>query len=353
MKKWGILFLTFVLLVSVFTGCTQKTESSAVVETEKPASSEAEKPAAPEAKPAETVTMRLADVHAEGYPTVLADKEFARLVEERTNGRIKIEVYPGGQLGDEKAVTEQVQFGALEFARVSLSPVTEFEKSLSVLMLPYIYRDKEHMFRVIDGPIGEKLLKKLEENGLVGLAWYDAGARNFYNAKREIKTPDDMKGLKIRVQETKLMMDLVSSLGASPVAMAFGDVYSALQTGVIDGAENNWPSYDSTHHYEVAKYYTVDEHTRVPEPLLVSRMVMEKLSDEDQAILRQAAKEAAEFERVEWAKSEEISKQKVIDAGCTITYLETNQEFQDKVKSIYDEFGADYKDLIDEIINTK
>lgn len=349
MKRFTSIILVLAMLVTILVGCAPKTETPA----SKPADTPAKPADTPAAKPAETITLRLAEVHAEGYPTTMADRELAKLVEERTNGRIKIEVYSGGQLGDEKSVVEQLQFGAIDLARVSLSPVTEFEKSLNALMLPYIYRDKEHMFKVIDGPIGDRLLGELEKNGLVGLAWYDAGARNFYNTKREVNTPEDMKGLKIRVQETKLMMDLVSSLGASPVAMAFGDVYSALQTGVIDGAENNWPSYDSTHHYEVAKFYTVDEHTRVPEPVLISKMVMDKLSAEDQAILRQAAKEAAEFERAEWAKAEETSKQKVIDAGCTITYLESNAAFQEKVMKLYDEFGKDFKDLIDEIINTK
>lgn len=351
MKRFASFILIIALLVTMLIGCGQKPAEPAA-KPDTPAPAPADKPAEP-AKPKEVVTFRMAEVHPEGYPTTMADREFARLVEERTDGRYKIEVYSGGQLGDEKSVTEQVQFGAIDFARLSLSPITEFEKSLNVLMLPYIYRDKQHMFNVVDGPIGDKLLVELEKSGLVGLSWFDAGARSFYNSKREVKTPDDMKGLKIRVQETKLMMDLVSALGASPVAMAYGDVYSALQTGVIDGAENNWPSYDSTHHYEVAKYFTLDEHTRVPELILTSTMVMNKLSPEDQEIFRKAAKEAAEFERVEWEKYEKVSEQTVKDAGNTITVLETNAAFQEKVQSLYDEFGKGYEDLIQEIINTK
>lgn len=334
MKRLTSFILSVVLLIMLI-GCEQK-----------PAEIE-------QVNPEEVITFRMAENQPESYPTTKADREFARLVEERTDGRYKIEVYSGGQLGDEKSVTEQVQFGAIDFARLSLSPITEFEKSLNVLMLPYIYRDKQHMFNVVDGPIGDKLLAELEKSGLVGLAWFDAGARSFYNSKREIKSPEDMKGLKIRVQETKLMMDLVSALGASPVAMAYGDVYSALQTGVIDGAENNWPSYDSTHHYEVARFFTLDEHTRVPELILTSTMVMNKLSPEDQEIFRKSAKEAAEFERVEWEKYEKVSEQTVKDAGNTITYLESNAAFQEKVQSLYDEFGEGYEDLIQEIINTK
>lgn len=351
MKRFTSIMLILVLLLSVVVGCSPK-EEAPPVSTEDTSTDDKQSVDDDKPEPVETITMRLAEVHPEGYPTTMAAREFARLVEERTEGRYKIEVYPGGQLGDEKSVTEQIQFGAIDFGRLSLSPITEFEKSLNALMLPYIYRDKQHMFNVVDGPIGDELLEKLEGNGLVGLAWYDAGARSFYNSIREINTPDDMKGLKIRVQETKLMMDLISALGASPVSLAYGDVYSALQTGVIDGAENNFPSYYSTHHFEVAKYLTLDEHTRVPELILTSTMVMDKLSDEDKTIFKEAARESAEFERIEWEKYELESEEKVKEAGCTITYLDSNAEFQEKVQSLYDEFGADYKDLIDRIINT-
>ena len=258
MKRFLSILLVCVLAASLFAGCSQSSQTAAA-------------PAAPTAAPteapkAEPIVFRLAENQPEDYPTTLGDKEFARLVEERTNGRIKIEVYSGGQLGDEKSIAEQIQFGAIDFARLSLSPLTEHEKSMGVLMLPYLYRDKEHMFKVLEGTVGEKILSNLEAKaGIVGLGWLDAGSRNFYNTEREIKTPADMKGLKIRVQETALMMDLISALGASPVALAYGDVYSAMQTGVIDGAENNWPSFESSKHYEIAKYFTIDEHTRVPE----------------------------------------------------------------------------------------
>ncbi|SET66150.1 tripartite ATP-independent transporter solute receptor, DctP family [Natronincola peptidivorans] len=340
MKRFACIFLVLVLMLSLLTGCASQSEEAAVDTPD-------ETPAA-----TETITMRLAEVHAEGYSTTMGNREFARLVEERTDGRIKIEVYPGGVLGDEKSVTEQVQFGALDFARVSLAPVTEFEPSLNVLMLPYLYKDGDHMFRILNGDIGNQLLANLEENGIVGLAWYDGGARNFYNTQREIKSPEDMRGLQIRVQETRLMMDLITALGASPVPLPFGDVYSALQTGVIDGAENNWPSYDSTGHYEVAKYFTVDEHIRIPEILMTNTKVMESLSAEDQEIIRQAAREAGEYQRTLWLQSEEESKQKVIDAGSVITYLESNEEFQEAVMPLYETHGAGYGDIIEAIINT-
>lgn len=342
MKRLLSILLVCVFAVSLFVGC------SSGAGTQEAAQQPKEEPKA------EPIVFRLAENQPEDYPTTLGDKEFARLVEERTKGRIKIEVYSGGQLGDEKSVAEQIQFGAIDFARLSISPLTEHEKSMGVLMLPYLYRDKEHMFKVLEGPIGTQILANLEkQSGIIGLGWLDAGARNFYNTKKEIKTPDDIKGLKIRVQETSLMMDLITALGGSPVALAYGDVYSALQTGVVDGAENNWPSFESSKHFEVAKYFTIDEHTRVPELILTSKMVMDKLSAEDQEIIRQAAKEAALFERAEWLKREEASRKIIEGSGVTITKLESNAAFQEKVMSLYDKHGADYKDIIDQIINTK
>lgn len=300
------------------------------------------------------IVLRMADVHSEDYPTVRADKKFAEIVEAETNGRIKIEVYPGGQLGDEKASLEQVQFGAIDFTRTSIAPLAEFNKDLEVLMLPYLYTDRDHMFKVLDSELGDQFLEGLQKDNMVGLSWYDGGARNFYNSKKEIKSPADLKGLKIRVQESKLMMDLVKSLGASPTPMAFGEVYSAIQTGVIDGAENNYPSYIATSHVEVAKFISLDEHTRVPEMILASKATMDKLSAQDQAIVKEAAKEAALFEREEWLKEEQKAEKEAVAKGSTITKLtaEEKQLFQDAVKPMYDQY-SDRKDIIDQILNTK
>ena len=206
------------------------------------------------------IVLRLADNQPIGYPTVLGDEEFARLVELYSNGRIKVEVYPQGQLGDEKSAIEQVQFGGIDFTRVSISPLSDFQPLLNALQMPYLYRDADHMWKVLNGEIGDFFLNSMEEKGFVGLVYYDSGARSFYNTKKPIYTVADLRGMKIRVQESALMMGLVRSLGAVPTPMAYGDVYSALQTGVIDGAENNWPSYDTSSHYEVAKYYSLDEH---------------------------------------------------------------------------------------------
>jgi tripartite ATP-independent transporter DctP family solute receptor len=306
-------------------------------------------------KEAKTMVLRYAENQPQDYPTTKAAYEFAKIVEEKTNGRIKVEVYYGGQLGDEKSVIEQLQFGAIDFTRVSLSPLAEFSKSLNVLQLPYLYRDADQMWKVLDGPIGNQFLESVKASGIIGLSWFDAGARNFYNSKRPVNTIADLKGLKIRVQESQQMMDMVQALGANPTPMAYGEVYSALQTGVIDGAENNWPSYESTSHFEVAKNYVLDEHTRVPEMQMVSSKTWEKLSPEDQLIVKDAALASAKAERTLWAERENASEAKVKAAGTVITTLAPaeKQKFQDAMAPLYKKYGAGFEDIIAQIQATK
>jgi tripartite ATP-independent transporter DctP family solute receptor len=213
-----------------------------------------------------SIVLRLADIQSEGYPTVLGDNEFAMQLEKKTNGRIKVEVYPLGKLGDENSTVEQAKYGAIDIIRVSASSLVKFDKQMEVVLLPYIFTSREQMFRVLDGTIGDKLFNGLQNNGkVVGLAWFDAGARNFYTNRKYIKAPEDLKNMKIRVQQdSKPMSDMVKVLGAEAVPMGASDVYNALQTGVIDGAENNLPSYLSFKHNEVSRYIIIDEHTRVP-----------------------------------------------------------------------------------------
>lgn len=301
------------------------------------------------------VVLRYAEIHPADYPTTKAATKFSELVKEKSNGRIQVDVYDSAQLGDEKASIEQLQYGGIDFTRVSITPLAEFNKSLNALSLPYLYRDVDHMWKVLDGDIGVSFMKSMEESGIVGLSWFDAGARNFYNSQREIKSVADLAGLKIRVQESALMMDTVKALGASPTPMAYGEVYSGLQTNVIDGAENNWPSYESTSHYEVAKYYVLDEHNRIPEMQLASKATMDKLSAEDQALIRECAQESAKYERELWAEREKASEEKVRAGGAVITTLDAaaRQGFIDAVKSVYDVHGAEYKDIIEQIRNVK
>ena len=301
------------------------------------------------------IVLRYAENQVKDYPTTQAAQKFADLVKEKTNGRITVEVYDSGQLGDEKSVIEQIQFGGIDMSRVSLTPLSEFSRNLMALQLPYLYRDADHMWKVLDGDIGKDLLKSTEDSGIVGLSWYDAGARNFYDTQHEIKGLADMKGLKIRVQESSMMMDMVKALGANPTPMAYGEVYSALQTNVIDGAENNWPSYESTSHYEVAKYYVVDEHSRIPEMQIISKQTMDKLSPDDQKIIRECAAESAKYERQLWAEREKASEEKVKAGGAIITRLsdEARAGFVKAVQPLYEQYGAEYKDLIQKIRDVK
>jgi len=329
----------FVLSVGILSGCSSKPSTD-----KKDATKVAAKP----------VTLRMSDNQPEGYPTIIGDKAFAAEVEKNTQGRIKIQVFPGSQLGDEKSAIEQLQFGAIDAIRIGAAPLAEFNKQIGVLILPYLYKDKDQMFRVLEGPVGEKMFASLAaDSQIVGLSWVDSGARNFYNTKKDVKTPADLKGLKIRVQESKPMMDMVKHLGASPTPMAYGDVYSALQTGVVDGAENNWPSYLSSNHYQVAKHITIDEHTRVPEMIAFSKISWDKLSPEDQKIVKAAAVVGASVERAEWLKQSEAAQATIVSkGGITITKLADNLAFQEKVKSMYADH-AEWKDIIQAILDTK
>lgn len=293
-----------------------------------------------------------AENQAEDYPTTQGAYRFAELVKERTGGKVEILVNAGGILGNEKTVIEQMQFGGVDFARVSLSPLAEFVPKLNVLQLPYLYTGADHMWKVLEGEIGDEFLDSFEGSSLVALSWYDAGARNFYTSDRQIRCLEDMEGMRIRVQESELMVDTVKALGASAVPMSYDAVYSSFQRGEIDGAENNWPSYESTHHYEVAKYYTIDEHNRVPELQLVSESTWKKLPEEYRTIIRDCAGESARYERRLWKERERVSEERVREEGCIITELSTEEKlrFQERVMPLYEEYCSDYVDIIDRIV---
>jgi len=248
---------------------------------------------------AQTV-LKLAETHPKGYPTELADEHFAQLVTERSGGKLKVEVYPGNQLGEEKAAIEQVQLGAIAFTRVSSGPMAEFNKALGAFSLPYIFDSGEHMWSYLNSPEGQKLLDGLSTSRFVGLCYFDPGARSFYSFKPITKL-EDLKGLKIRVIQNTINMELMQALGASATPMPYGQVFSSLQTQVIDAAENNFPSYLTANHYQVAKHYLVDAHQRVPEVLVVSKVVFDGLSKEDQDLIRQAAKDTVAKQRELWS----------------------------------------------------
>lgn len=287
------------------------------------------------------------------YPTTLGGKYFAKLVEERTNGRIRILVQYSGERGAESEVVDQLKYGGVDFARISLSELTDYIGELNVLQLPYLYRNSEHMWKVLDGEIGNHFLGVVSETELIGLSWYDAGARNFYTTETPIRCLEDIEGMQIRVQESNMMADFIKCLGGEPYKQAYGEVYSLLERSEVQGAENNWPSYESSQHYEVAKYYTVDEHTRVPEIQVCSRYTWEKLSEEDQKIIMECAKESALYQRQLWTAQEEKSKQLAIAGGAEVTVLSATEKlkFQQAVAPLYEKYCGDYMDLVDQIIS--
>lgn len=336
MKKKLILSFAFLLIISALTSCTNKESSE----------SKANINMAPE------FVFTYAENQAKDYPTTQGAYKFAELVKEKTNGRIEIMVVEDGESGDEKSVIEQLQFGGIDFARVSLSPLSELVPKLNVLQMPYLYTGAEHMWKVLDGDIGDEFMASFDGSNMVALSWYDAGARNFYNSKRPVTSLEDIKGLKIRVQESELMINMIEALGAKPVPMAYSEVYSSLQTGAIDGAENNLPSYESTKHYEAAKYYTIDEHSRVPELQLAAKAVWDKLSSKDQAVIKQCAKESALYERELWAEREKLSEERVKAVGSEIIKLSAKEkaEFQKAVSPVYEKFCAEFMDIVDAII---
>jgi tripartite ATP-independent transporter DctP family solute receptor len=289
-----------------------------------------------------SITLRLGETHPADYPTTKGDYEFARLVKERSGGRITVEIYHSKQLGEEKAVIEQVQLGAIDFTRVSVSVMASFVRDLDALQLPYLYRDADHMWKVLRGPIGAELFWKLEASNFVGLCWYDGGSRNFYT-KKPVKTVTDLKGMKIRVQQSPLMVGMVEGLGAVATPLDYGQVYSALQTGVVDGAENNWPSYLTTSHFEVAPYFITDEHTRVPEIMVASKRVFDRLPKADQELLKKAAWDSMPYQIKLWKDYELVAEKAVRDKGSIITEVspEEKARFMAAMQPLYDKQPAE------------
>lgn len=292
-----------------------------------------------------------AENQAADYPTTKGAYRFAELVEERTGGRIQILIQPEAELGAEKEVLKQMQYGGIDFARISLSQISELIPKMNVLQLPYLYESSKHMWKVLDGEIGDRFLAMADECGMVGLSWYDAGVRNFYTSTKKITCLEDLKGMRIRVQESGLMAEMIEAMGATAVQSAYSEVYSGLEQGNVDGAENNWPSYESMNHYEVAKYYTVDEHTRVPELQLMSEHTWNKLSKEDQEIIKSCAEESALYERRIWALQEKVSRRIALEHGAEEILLSDEEKacFKEAVSGIYEKYGSEYLDIIEEI----
>ncbi|NWG24516.1 MAG: TRAP transporter substrate-binding protein [Pseudorhodoplanes sp.] len=302
------------------------------------------------------MVLKATDVHPLGYPTVEAVVRMGKKLEQATNGRLSIQMFPSMQLGGEKEMIEQAQVGALAFARISVGPMGPVVPELNVFNLPFMFRDVAHAEKVMDGPIGDEMLKKLSDNpnaGLIGLAWMSGGARNVYNNKKPIKTVDDLKGLKIRMMGNPVFVDTMNSLGGNGVAMGYDQLINALQTGVVDGAENNEPSYESGQHYRYAKYYSNTGHLIIPEILVFSKKIWESLSKDDQALIMKLAKEAQQEQRQLWAEREKASLVKMKEAGAIINDVPDKKPFQAAVKPVWDKYGAQYQALIQRIQDVK
>jgi tripartite ATP-independent transporter DctP family solute receptor len=296
--------------------------------------------------------LKVSDVHPEGYPTVAAVESLGKKLDSATNGRLSTQMYAAMQLGGEKEAIEQAQIGAIQMARVSVGTLGPVVNDLNVLNLPFLFRNTAHMEKVIDGPIGQELLDKVSNDpkvGLVALCWMDAGARNVYDTKKPIKDIADLKGLKIRVIGNPMFVDMMNALGGNGVAMGYDQVFSALQTGVVDGAENNLPSYVFDNHYTVAKYYSRTEHLIVPEILVFSRKTWDTLSKDDQDLIRKLAREAQLEERDLWNKYESAALEKAKAAGNQIIDIADKKPFQDAVKPVWDKYGPKFADTISRI----
>ncbi|HEY8289124.1 MAG TPA: TRAP transporter substrate-binding protein [Acetobacteraceae bacterium] len=298
------------------------------------------------------MVFKASDVHPPGYPTVVAVEDMGKKLQTATGGRLSIQMYPSMQLGGEKEAIEQAQVGAIQFARVSVGALGPVVDDLNVFNLPFLFRDTQHMEKVIDGPIGQSLLDKVTNNPnshLVALCFMDAGARNMYDTKHPITSIADLKGMKVRVMGNPMFVEMMNDLGGNGVPMGYDQVFSALQTGVIDGAENNPPSYVFDNHYQVAKYYTLTEHLIVPEMLVFSRPTWDKLSKDDQALLRKLSREAQFEERTLWQAKEKDAFARMEKAGIKVVHIADKTPFQQAVKPVWDKYGAKYADLIKQI----
>ncbi len=284
---------------------------------------------------------RVADTQSEDYPTVQALRYMGRLVSERTGGRHEIRVFHSRQLGEEKETLEQTRAGAIDLNRTNVALIGTMVPQVNVLAMPFLFRSIEHLQKVLDGPIGNQILASFEPHGFVGLAFYDSGARSIYNNVRPVRSLSDLKGLRIRVQQSPLMSDMIRGLGAEPVELPYGQVNTGLATRLIDGAENNWPSFVTTDHYKYAPYYTLTEHTMSPEVLVMSKKAWATLSPEDQKIFREAAQRSSHFMHEKWRDLEERSRKQAEESGVTIIADFDRKPFEAAMAQIYARMARD------------
>ncbi len=296
--------------------------------------------------------LKASDVQPAGYPTVAAVESLGKKLEAATGGRLSVQMFASAQLGGEKETIEQTQIGAIQLLRVSAGALGPIVDDINVVNMPFLFKSMAHAEKMMDGEIGQDLLDKITANAnanLVALCWMNAGARSIYNTKKPVKSIDDLKGMKIRVIGNPIFIDMMNALGGNGVAMGYDQVFSALQTGVIDGAENNPPSYVFSNHYTAAKYYSLTEHLIIPEVLLFSKKAWSALSADDQTLIKKFAREAQMEERELWNKYEQQAMEKAKAAGCEITAIADKAPFQNAVKPVWDKYGPKYQEMIKRI----
>ena len=296
------------------------------------------------------------NIHPAGYPNTVAMDKFAEILSGKTDGRITLKMFHSGVLGNQPDAIEQLRVGAIEIGNFNLGPIGPVAPEANVVSLPFVFKDVPHMHRAMDGGPGDQISAGMAKKGMIALAWYDSGARSFYNSKKPISTPADVTGMKVRVMNNDLYSGMIGALGGNPSPMAFSEVYQSLKTGVVDGAENNWPSYESTGHFEVAGYYSLSEHLIIPECVCINADVWNDLSDADKEIVKSAARESAVLQRELWAERDKASREKVMKAGVKFNDLADKSAFQDAMKPVYAKFfeaNPDLKPLVDAIQATQ
>ena len=304
-------------------------------------------------KSRDTKVLYLAHTLPQTHPVHKGILEFQRLLESKSNGKLKVKIFPDGQLGSERESLELLQIGSVAATKVSASILSNFVPEYNVLGIPYLFKDREHQFSVLEGPIGKSILEKGSKFWLRGLCYYDAGSRSFYTSTKAIRTPEDLKGLKIRVQNNQMAINMVNSMGGAATPLAYGELYAAIQQGVVDGAENNPPSFVSSNHYEISKYYTLDEHSSVPDVLLIGTKYWNKLSKEERVWVQEAADESAQAQKEYWRESVNESMKLIKDRGVEVIIPEKSL-FAEESKNVVVEFIKEFPEmapLVNEIKN--
>ncbi len=285
------------------------------------------------------------NIHVDDYPNSIALQSFVDEVAAKTEGRIKGKVFNGGVLGSQPDAIEQVRLGALDFGQFNLGPMGQVVPETNVVSLPFIFKSIPDMYKLMDGAAGDKIAEGMAKKGIIVVGWYDSGARSFYTSERAINTPDDVKGLKVRVMNNDLFVGMIESMGGNATPMAFGEVFQSLKTGVVDGAENNPPSYESTNHFEVAPFYSLSEHLIIPECLCISKKSWDSWSEADQKVVMEAGRNSANKQRGLWQAREKASMAKVKAGGVKVNTIADKGPFQAAMAPVYDKFLASNPDL--------